>query len=165
MSSLESCRIASGRRGLIEASSPRPPREGAHPYAIRGNLRIFAPIRVEKRNANPDYKRFDPRRRLRSSSGVETVREGLISLALHLSPLAGLAPNRTVVRTPTINDSTPDDGCARHLGSKRSGRDSNPRYPFGVRFFSKEVLSTTQPPNQIFGFALCECTGERERCP
>jgi len=27
----------------------------------------------------------------------------------------------------------------------RRERDSNPRYPFEVRFFSKEVLSTTQP--------------------
>ena len=33
--------------------------------------------------------------------------------------------------------------------SKRSGRDSNPRYPFGARFFSKEVLSTTQPPDPV----------------
>ena len=68
MSSLESCRIASGRRGLIEASSPRPPREGAHPYAIRGNLRIFAPIRVEKRNAN-DRKQIANRR-----EGIQTPR-------------------------------------------------------------------------------------------
>src|SRR5690606_3448015 len=32
------------------------------------------------------------------------------------------------------------------LGWRREW-DSNPRYPFGARFFSKEVLSTTQPPD------------------
>lgn len=33
----------------------------------------------------------------------------------------------------------------------RRGRDLNPRYPFGARFFSKEVHSATLPPLQPDG--------------
>lgn len=57
-------------------------------------------------------------------------------------------------RETGVSPVSPNDGQKRlRLGGNRrwsrwrSGWDSNPRYPFGVRFFSKEVLSTTQPPN------------------
>ena len=43
---------------------------------------------------------------------------------------------------------------ASFLVETRRGGDSNPRYPFEVRRFSKALLSTTQPPLQIAYFQL-----------
>ena len=97
--------------------------------------------------------------------GLPSLRSGQFSLGA--PPGTGRTPPSETARVisnppslsfgrdclPPRNAMTPSPRA--RMGSWRTGRDSNPGYPFGVRTFSKGVLSTTQPP--IHG----TCVGRR----
>ena len=75
----------------------------------------------------------------------------LRSLAFGAFKPSGLGGARQRDGLPSHKRQTPMARFAWAIGVWRSGRDSNPRYPFEVYSLSRGALSTTQPPLRANG--------------